>query len=223
MSELHQLKVIVERIECPKGKPIIESTGASVVTNVTAPVYNVSGSSSDPHIGGKAWATLFNDTMNAAHAAFPAQCFVGPSAPSGGNHNDYRVGGHMTYNSNNTVTGGTCLLMPLCSWHNSTARNSQAFGPIQSTMVQLTGYQLAEPAALFEARLDGKAAHAIVYETVDGRLTFRTFDEPPEIGRAKLFEDAAVSAADGRPDTYVELRRVEADGRTAYEIVDSRV
>lgn len=222
MSEVEQLRMIVEQVE-RKGPPIIESTGATVIPGAPNPIYNVDGSSDDPKIHGDSWKRLFIAVMANAGAAYPNNCFVGPTNPVHDSHPDFRLGGHMTQNPNGSVTGGTCYLMPLCSWHNSKARDGVPFGPIQPTMVQLTGYLLAEPAALFEARLDGEAAHAVIYEADDGEVDFRTSDSAPEPGRRMLFENASILADDGLPANYVRLRRAERNGRTVYEIVGKRV
>lgn len=222
-GELQQLKELVARIEDRKGPPIIESTGASVVTSSPNPIYNVDGSSDDPKIHGDSWKKLFVAVMAKAGAYYPNTCFVSPTSPAHDSHPGFRLGGHMTQNQNGSVNSGTCYLMPLCSWHNSKARDGIPFVPVQSTMVQLTGYLLAEPAALFEARLDGAAEHALVYGTELGEVDFRALDVEDDFGRRELIENASISEEDGKPDIFVRLRRVETDGRTAYEIVDSRV
>lgn len=223
MNEVQQLKMVIERVERQKGPPIIESTGATVVSSSPNPIYNVDGSSDDPKIHGDSWKKLFVAVMAKAGAFYPNNCFVSPTSPAHDSHPGFRLGGHMTQNQNGSATGGTCYLMPLCSWHNSKARDGVPFVPVQPTMVQLTGYLLAEPAALFAARLDGEAAHALVYGTELDEVDFRGLDEAPELEREKLFENASVSGEDGKPDTYVHLRRIETEGRTAYEIVDRRL
>ena len=224
MNELQQLKAVIEWVERRDGPPIIESTGAQVVKTSPNPIYNVDGSSDDPKIHGDSWKRLFIAVMAKAGATYPDACFVSPTAPAHDSHPGFRLGGHMTQNPNGTVSGGTCYLMPLCSWHNSKARDGVPFVPIQSTMVQLTGYLLAEPAALFAARLDGTARQALVYGTALGDVDFASLDDDADLmGHTKLFENASISGHDKKPDTYVRLRRIEHDGRTAYEIVESRI
>ena len=48
--------------------------------------------------------------------------------------------------------GGSCYLMPLCSWHNSTARNGVAFKHTKTEMLLLTGYMNCDTALTFSLR-----------------------------------------------------------------------
>jgi hypothetical protein len=66
-------------------------------------------------------------------------------------------------NSHGTVmTGQSCYMMPLCTWHSSTARNHQPSGHTQTRMLELSGYMQAEPAATFLARLPTDAIRTLV-------------------------------------------------------------
>ena len=95
---------------------------------------------------------------------------VVPLPPGGTTHPGFSVGGHVTPNADGNVpTGGDCYLMPLCSWHNSTARDGQVFQHTQTQMLELSGYMQGEPAATFLARMPGEAPLSLVFLGDEGR------------------------------------------------------
>lgn len=142
----------------------VGSTGASVVT-INSTLYNVDGSSYDPkRIPGhenESWKNL----LIAYGIAATSACYATtPNAPTGSSHADFSVGGHVTTNANGTpLPNRICYLMPLCSWHNNSARDGQAFAHTQNRMLQLTGYMQGELAATFQLRLPSKNPYAILY------------------------------------------------------------
>jgi hypothetical protein len=143
----------------------VESTGAQVV-NFSGGLYNVDGSTYDPKgVPGNPGVTwrqlLINFGIN-------HNCYV-TNTPAGGSHPDFSVGGHMTTSSNGYVQpGGTCYLMPLCYWHNSTSKNGILFTHTQTSMLQLTGYDQAELAATFQLRLPSGEPFALLYYSEGG-------------------------------------------------------
>ena len=199
----------------------IFSTGAQIVS-YSGDLYNVDDSTDDPKIDGLKWKQLLI-TMSAASTGckITQACYADtPAAPGSSSHAGFSVGGHMTPDSSGVVaTGGTCYLMPLCSWHNSTARNNQAFAHANTCMLELSGFMQAEPFETFAARLDGAAPAAIVYVGEEG-LESRPLDDP-EQETAKALGLAHV-ADDRLPESFVILHRVEEDGETFYRIADSR-
>lgn len=218
----NQLADFVSRYEGTR----LFSTSAQVV-NFASALYNVSGSTSDPKVpGSTSWMGLLiaYQSKSSLCTIDVSGCYVTGPPPAGGNHPAFEVGGHMTTDSKGAVaTGGSCYLMPLCKWHNSTSKNGVAFTHSKTCMLQLAGYMQAEPAATFMARFDGKEAGAIVYLSGEG-LTYRAL---PEAG----LKSSAMSALPDLPDDLAEdgvplnhaiLHCVEEDGETFYRIADSR-
>src|SRR5690349_10282282 len=107
----------------------IESTGASVVS-CTVDLYNVVGSEPDPKRVPKhenqAWSALLTSY------GIGGYCYV--TNAGAGTHPQFNVGGHMTPDDQGSVpVDGTCFLMPLCFWHNSTARDGVRFFHSETT------------------------------------------------------------------------------------------
>ncbi len=218
-----QLADFVRRYE---GKRLF-STSAKVTT-CSDDLYNVSGSTADPKVpGSNSWLGLL---MAYRSVTSPCQidvsgCYVTGPLPSGGGHPAFEVGGHMTTDEDGAVAkGGSCYLMPLCKWHNSTSKNGIAFTHSKTCMLQLAGYMQSEPAATFLARFDAKEAGAIVYLSGEG-LDFKPLSDAGLKGAAKaqLANLPDALATGGMPRDHAILHRVEEDGETFYRIVDSRM
>ncbi len=89
-------------------------------------------------------------------------CYV--TNPGGeGSHPNFCVGGHMTIHADGGVVDNTCYLMPLCSWHNNTARDGVAFDHAETRMLQLTGYDPGELRVTFELRLPSNQPYAVLF------------------------------------------------------------
>ena len=131
----------------------LRSTDQRVI-NYTGVLYNVSGSTEDPkEVEGyenKSWKHILIKSARLANA----HCYVTNSNPPGeSSHPKFSVGGHMTENSDGKVNyGADSYLMPLCYWHNSTARNGVAFEHEETKMILLSGYMQGEPAITFMMR-----------------------------------------------------------------------
>jgi hypothetical protein len=201
------------------GKVGVESTHAKVV-DFDGVLYNVDGSSDDPHIDNKTWVTLLTSY------GISGNCYVTNSsgsgaAPSGSTHPAFNVGGHMTTNSSGAVaTGGTCYLMPLCSWHNSKARDGVAFSHTQEKMLLLSGYMQGELAATFLARMPGDEAYSLVYLTADHVGTQKI-----STGQRATLASTHLEGLDrpGLPEHYVLFKRIEKDGRSIYVVEESNL
>lgn len=225
MDNAELLELLTENALTRDGKLIIESTSAIMVKGVKNPLYNVSKSSNDPRPGGTSWVDLFYITMDKASGTYSKKCFVDPKTVkngppnTGGNHDDPEVGGHMTNNADNSVSHGTCFLMPLCKWHNHYKRNHLAYTPIQNTMVQLGGYMPGEPAALFAATLDAVAPYVIVHSE-DGGFGYMPLADEPRGGPQVLLEREFEKTDNMHPASYIALRRTKHEDRFVYEIAE---
>lgn len=139
------------------------STGASVVDFVED-LFNVTGSTPDPsQIPGhenKSWKEILEDEADLHNAS----CYVTNAiAPDNSSHPAFSVGGHVTPNSDGVVPfGGVCYLMPLCSWHNHTARDGVQFEHSNTKMLQLTGFLQGELASTFELRRPSEKPFALL-------------------------------------------------------------
>ena len=153
-QEIKQMSNIVSQWE----NIHIDSTAALKVT-YTGNLYNVDGSTRDPKIDGQNWKPLL------ISEGIIGTCYVTNAIPvPGASHPEFNVGGHMTPNSNGIVDdGGTCYLMPLCSWHNNKARDGIEFTHTETSMLKLTGYMEGEMAVTFMARLPSKKPFSLVY------------------------------------------------------------
>ncbi|MGN7293138.1 hypothetical protein [Rhizobium sp. SAFR-030] len=193
----------------------LQSTSATVVT-YAGTLYNVDGSTYDPKIGGVTWKQLL------VNSGINGNCYVTAPLPTvASSHPGFDVGGHMTTNSHGkVVTGQSCYLMPLCSWHNSTSRNHQAFSHTQTRMLELSGYMQAEPAATFLARMPTDAAYTLV--GADGPQLFTADLAEPHVDA--LWGDSRDAVEGGTfPEYYLLFRQIREDGVISYVIDSSRL
>lgn len=191
------------------------STGATLV-NFTKDLYNVDGSSDDPKINGLAWKKLLIDR------GVDGDCYVtNVKPPQKSSHPDFSVGGHMTTNSDGSVAvGGVCYLMPLCSWHNSKARDGKAFSHEKTSMLKLTGFMQGDIAATFKARLNDGDVYSVVYPS-DSELETQGL---PAINFANIMDfRLQKQATNGLPPHYVLFKRNEDNGRVYYVIEDAKL
>ena len=205
-----QLKQFVARF----GDMKIQSTGATVV-NYSGNLYNVVGSTSDPKIDGQTWKVLLQAY------GISGNCYADTPVPPGSTtHPAFNVGGHVTQNANGNVpTGGDCYLMPLCSWHNSTARDGQVFQHTQTQMLELSGYMRGEPAATFLARMPGEAPLSLVFLGNEGLSYRKILDEPEAAAKALAFVDGP-SADRGGP--FLLLRQHSEGDVVTYTVEEAR-
>jgi hypothetical protein len=201
------------------GNMRIQSTGAAVVSH-SGPLYNVDGSTPDPKIAGVTWKQLLINHgigslgNNHCYATTPL-----PGVPS--SHPSFDVGGHVTTNSSGAVgTGGFCYLMPLCTWHNSTARNHQPFSPSPKVMLKLTGYMQAELAATFVARLPTDAPYTLV--GAHGTEVFTADLEQPQVGTVWASQKDAVTGGPF-PEHYLLFRQIRENGTISYVLEDAQL
>lgn len=187
------------------------STGFKVV-NYEGVIYNVEGSTDDPDIDGDSWKELLiKNGIN-------GDCYVTSPLPDqdGTSHPGFNVGGHMTPNDDgHVVNGGTCFLMPLCKWHNSTHRDGTPFEHEETKMLELSGYMEGDIAFTFAARLPGDAIYRLV--TLEGdALAARPIDA------LKLHLFDARGATPAPPPNYILFRQVEEEGAVRFVIEDAR-
>lgn len=195
----------------------LQSTSATVTT-YDGDLYNVTGSTTDPKIDNKSWKRLLTDN------GINANCYVTAPLPGqrGTSHPGFNVGGHVTSDSDGEVeTGETCYLMPMCFWHNSTARDGTAFShPAASNVLELSGYMQPEPAATFIARMPGAEPYALV--GVEGEELVAQ-----KIGAAEVQALRAgvklMSGGKATPDYYLLFRQIEEDGVTRYVIEEAKL
>jgi hypothetical protein len=164
-----QLKQFVARF----GDMRIQSTAAKVVS-YSGDLYNVDGSTEDPKIDGKKWKPLLE------FHGISGNCYANTPVPDGiTSHPAFSVGGHVTPNDDGDVpVGGDCYLMPLCSWHNNTARDGQVFEHTKTKMLELSGYMQGESVATFLARMPGEAPLSLVFLGDEG-LSYRNIEDGP--------------------------------------------
>lgn len=181
----------------------IQSTGADVVEYLPG-LYNVSGSTGDPeripgHFG-KSWKQLLIQMGIGA----TSECYVSePAVGAGTTHPRFTVGGHMTPNSNGSVTDGTCYLMPLCAWHNTSRRNGILFSHASTKMLRLTGYMEGELAATFQLRLFNSAPYALLYYSA-GEWDYRNLSREQA---ADFASDPTIKSLTSAGENYVLIRR----------------
>ena len=141
----------------------LKSTGANIIS-YSGVIYNVDGSSDDPHqIPGSIgynWKKLL--IQYGIGTGLDDKCYVSNPLPNKkSTHPNFSVGGHMTEIPNGKVPkGGISYLMPLCKWHNSTARNSVAFSLNNDLILELSGYMESESPAMFALRLPSDKPYA---------------------------------------------------------------
>ena len=126
----------------------------------------------------------------------------------------------MTQNANGSVAaGGSCYLMPLCSWHNAKSRDGIAFSH-GNPVVYLTGYMQMDIAPTFMARFPSIEPFSCVY-LADGVLKVRRLTED---AAARLsYETLAEPGESGGVSDYVLMKRIVAEDRDMYEIVDAKL
>jgi hypothetical protein len=140
------------------------STGAELV-DYAGKLYNIKGSTKDPRAvdgsRGASWKRLFDGYADFSDAC----CYVtSPLPEESSSHPEFAVGGHMTPNSSGIVEpGGVAYLMPLCKWHNSTARDGTAFSHSKTKMLKLTGFMEGDSAITFALRLENRNTHTILF------------------------------------------------------------
>lgn len=186
------------------GKGGVFSTAAAPV-NYYGVLYNVIGSTHDPHIGGYSWKGLLQ------HYGINGNCYV--VDPPQNTHPQFNVGGHMTQNQDGSVTGGTCYLMPLCYWHNSSGNNHVAFNLTYSGILQLNGYMTADTALTFMARLPSVHPYSLIYEE-DGEWHMQALSEDQNNQGAEV--QLAHREAVGMAERHILLRKELLDGRTTF-------
>ena len=195
------------------GNAGILSTSATLV-NFTGNLYNVDGSSPDPNIDGESWKGLL------LSYGIESDCYVTNETPTGNSHPNFKVGGHMTPNSDGKVAiGADSYLMPLCSWHNSKARDEVAFEHSKTLMLKLSGFLESEVAATFLARLPSEERHSIVFTDNDDHL--KTVDLSEEQAAEVAGGNLPSEALGCQPGSYVVFERVERDEKTAYLVKSS--
>lgn len=184
---------------------LLESTGYTEV-EYTGILYNVSGSSGDPHLGGS-WKQLLESK------GIGGDCYVTAPVPSGQatSHPQFSVGGHMTPDPHGNVgSGGICYLMPLCHWHNSTARDRTAFQHQQTRMLRLSGYLKGEFFGSFIARLPDDSAGRLI--SIDGN-SLRASDLDPwqlETHERRVIEESS--------QPQLLFRKVKDQGRVRFRL-----
>lgn len=143
---------------------IIYSTSAKPV-DITADVYNVTGSSKDPKLG-KSWKKLLKQY------GIDGPCYVTnqePDKPDTSHDKGTWLGGHMALTRDGKVeTGGISYLMPLCAWHNSKARDRKNFEHSKTKMLELSGFMEGQTAFTFNMRRKDLDAHRIAVKTSKG-------------------------------------------------------
>ncbi len=191
------------------------STSATPV-EVHDDVYNVSGSTWDPKIGGKSWKKLLmSEGIN-------DDCYVtNQNPPLGTSHPDFSVGGHVTTNADGIVNEGEeSYLMPLCYWHNSTQRDGRVFSHASTTMLRLDGFMQGDTGTTFMARLsDGTDGPArIIFETDDG-WDFKKLgrEERLFIQQHKMFQ----LFEEGKSTRFFVISKNEADGKFYLDFASS--
>lgn len=195
------------------GNAGIRSTSATLV-NFSGVLYNVDGSSPDPKIEGESWKGL----LQAYRIDSP--CYVENETPTGNSHPNFNVGGHMTPNSDGKVAmGADTYLMPLCSWHNSKARDGIAFEHSKTLMLKLSGFLESEMAATFLARLPSEERHSIVFS--DNENVLRNLDLNEEQAQEVLQGHLATEVFGCQPSCFVLLERMEDEEKGTYLLKSS--
>ncbi len=188
----------------------ILSTGWAL-TDFAGDLFNVSGSTDDPDIGGN-WLELLRDAeiLDLCYVTHPV-----PTKPKT-SHPDKLVGGHMTTDPEGYVPiGGISYLMPLCKWHNHIARNGIAFQHEKTRMLKLFGYMQGEPLATFVARAPGPAEFRLV--AVKGKkLVTAAVDAPATKPMA-----ASTLASQKTAGPFILFRRVIENGETRFVVEDA--
>lgn len=194
------------------GKVELYSTGSQLI-NFSGVLYNVDGSSDDPQLNGESWKGLL--IANGINSA----CYVTNETPPGNSHPKFSVGGHMTTNENGKVEfGADSYLMPLCSWHNSKARDGVPFEHTKTLMLKLSGFMEGELAATFLARLPSERRHAIVYSGGNEPMCSNLSEPEARAAERGQFPDDVLSC---RPQDFILFERVERGEQSKYIIKSS--
>ena len=187
----------------------IETTGASVVS-CSAGLYNVCGSTDDPpHVPGHENAT-WKGLLQAYK--IDGQCYVtNPGAE--GTHPQFLVGGHMTTDAKGVVAPkGSCYLMPLCKWHNSTSKDGILFDHTETAMLQLTGYMVGELAVTFRLRMPNAAPYALLYYA-NGAWDYQDLSAG---AAAEVKAGRLPATLPGEVNHYVLIERIRTDQTLHY-------
>lgn len=194
------------------GQVELFSTGSQLV-NYSGVLYNVDGSSDDPKINGESWkGLLISNGINSS-------CYVANETPSGNSHPRFSVGGHMTPNQNGKVDiGADSYLMPLCSWHNSKARDRVPFNLSKTLMLRLSGFMEGELAATFMARLPSEKRHAIIYSGGD-ELMSANLSEPEALAVEKGQQPEGIFV--NQLSDFVLMERIDQGAQSKYAVRSS--
>ncbi|MCL7986634.1 hypothetical protein M8998_01645 [Sphingobacterium sp. lm-10] len=211
IKHLERIKTFLHELEAGR----IQSTGATVV-DFAGVLYNVDGSSDDPKRipdhNGENWKPLL------VAFGIDHDCYVTNAVPApGASHPAGWLGGHMTTNANGQVAnGGTCYLMPLCSWHNSTSRNGVAFAHTETRMLELTGYNLGELPVTFALRLPSEMPFAVLfYENDEWKFKNISHNEAIKL-KSSVHKLSSIQPV----EHYVLIER-KWDDRTTYHALAS--
>ena len=207
MTSINESDEIIAFIERYHGIGLL-STGAKLV-DYGGELYNVKGSTEDPKAidgsRGASWKRLFD-----RYADFSEEsCYVTSPLPNeASNHPEFAVGGHMTPNSLGIVeAGGVSYLMPLCKWHNSTARDGTAFSHTKTKMLKLTGFMVGDSAITFALRLENPHARTILIRD--------------RVSNAWAYKE--LSASEGEEIVEISAIRVVTDGnKQDYAVFEKR-
>lgn len=213
MQLSRQAQLLVDFVRKYEGMKLF-STSAEVV-DFGGVLYNVDGSSDDPEIDGHNWRNLLRER------GVDGNCYVTNVQPPGRtSHPNFSVGGHMTVHQDGSVPfGDECYLMPLCSWHNSKARDHIAFEHTQTRMLKLFGYMQEEPRATFSARMASDEEFALVpLVNRDGAGLIL----PPRFGN-ELSAMLSRKMQPEEPNFFVLMRQIEEDGQIFYRIEDAQL
>lgn len=208
-----EAQLLIDFVQKHEGMKLL-STRAEVV-EFAGVLYNVDGSSDDPEIDGYNWRSLLRER------GIDRDCYVTNIQPLGEtSHANFSVGGHMTVNRDGSVPfGGECFLMPLCSWHNSKARDHMAFEHTETRMLKLFGYLEKEPRATFSARMASDEEFALVALADSGGAGLIS---PPRLGNQPLKLLDGIAGLK-EPEFFVLLRQNQEDGQTFYRIEDAKL
>lgn len=196
------------------------STGARLV-DIEDVLYNISGSTDDPQEvkdhEGKDWKKL----LTSFKGLNPTHCYVDNVPPEGpSSHPNFSVGGHMTLNPSGEVEeGGISYLMPLCYWHNHTARNNKAFEHEETTMLELTGFMEGETPITFLMRLPEDEQGVLLYfNSAAQNWQFEILDKIPASTSEMKLLSAMGTLAEPAAD-YAMLEKTDG----GYRIVKSNL
>jgi hypothetical protein len=159
-KEVDEVRAFIRRYSGHK----LLSTGAELV-DYPGNLYNVTQSTEDPKAveghKGASWKRLLNRYADFSES----NCYVtSPLTDEASSHPEFAVGGHMTPNSSGIVESGkVTYLMPLCKWHNSTARNGTAFSHSETRMLKLTGFMEGDVAITFTLRLGNVNEYTLLF------------------------------------------------------------